>query len=298
MNRLLTQMHAQSGRQFAVIGVIVNLILAAVKAIAGIVGNSYALLADAVESTSDVASSLIVLSGLTIAAKPADATHPYGHGKAEPIASMAVAGALLAAAVGLAVENLGKLSTRHDVPSSYTLVVLVLVMAVKELLFRYEIRIGQRAHSTAVKADAWHHRSDAMTSAIAGAGISIALIGGRGYESADNYAALFASCVIAFTAFRLFTPALRELMDAAPPAEIEQDIRRSAVSVPGVESLEKCLVRKMGVEYYVDLHVVVDGAIPVRKGHAIAHDVKEAIRRSNPKISDVLVHIEPLEVHG
>lgn len=279
-------------------GGLINLVLAGVKVAAGILGNSNALLADAVESMGDVASSLIVFSGIAIAAKPADATHPYGHGKAEAISSMIVAGALLAAGAWIAIENIGKLSGRHDTPATFTLIVLTVVVAVKELLFRYESKVGERAHSTVVASDAMHHRSDAMTSAIAFLGISVAVIGGPGYESADNYAALFASCVIGFTAFRMFSPALHELMDAAPPAEIEHEIRKSAESVPGVASLDKCLVRKMGVSYYVDLHVVVDGAMPVRNGHQIAHEVKDAIRRSNPKISDVLVHIEPLESHG
>ena len=211
---------------------------------------------------------------------------------------MIVAGALFVAGIWIAVENISRLLDRHDSPATFTLIVLVAVVAVKEILFRYESRVGEQVHSTVVASDALHHRSDALTSAIAFLGISVAVIGGPGCASADNYAALFASCVIGFTAFRIFTPALHELMDAAPPAEIERDIRRSAESVPGVASLDKCFVRKMGVAYYVDLHVVVEGAMPVRKGHRIAHEVKDAIRRSNPKISDVLVHIEPMETHA
>ncbi len=284
---------AAIGLRSAMVGVVANMILAAVKAIVGVAGNSYALIADAIESTSDVVSSLVVIGGIKIAAKPADQDHPYGHGKAEPIAAAAVSIALITAAVGIAIESIREIRVPHHAPAAYTLVVLVGVVFVKETLFRYVFRAGNVAGSTAVKTDAWHHRSDAITSLAAFVGISIALIGGKGYESADDFAALFASAIIAFNGFRLFRPAFAEIMDAAPPADVETGVRASAARVPGVASLDKCLVRKMGLEYYVDLHVVVDGHMAVREGHRIAHEVKDAIRRSNPKISDVLIHIEP-----
>jgi cation diffusion facilitator family transporter len=267
--------------------------LAAVKAIAGIAGNSYALIADAIESTSDIASSLIVLGGIKIASKPADETHPYGHGKAEPISAAIVAIALLTAAVGIAIESVREIAIPHHAPAPFTLAVLVGVVVLKETLFRYVFRAGQETHSTAIKTDAWHHRSDAITSMAAFIGILVALIGGKGYESADDYAALFASCIIAFNGYRMFLPAFHEIMDAAPPAEIERGVRESALAVHGVSSLDKCFVRKMGLEYYVDLHVMVAGEMSVREGHRIAHEVKDSIRAWNPKVSDVLIHIEP-----
>jgi len=284
---------ATIGLRSAMVGVVANMVLAAVKAIAGVAGNSYALIADAIESTSDVVSSLIVIGGIKLAAKPADDDHPYGHGKAEPIAAGVVSIALMTAAVGIAIESIREIHTPHHAPAAFTLAVLVGVVFVKETLFRYVFRASKVAGSTAVKTDAWHHRSDALTSLAAFVGISLALIGGEGYESADDFAALFASCIIAVNGFRLFRPAIAEIMDAAPPADIEAGVRSTAAAVPGVASLDKCLVRKMGLEYYVDLHVVVDGGMPVREGHRIAHEVKDAVRRSNPKISDVLIHIEP-----
>ena len=282
------------GFRSTVIGVVANMFLAAVKAIAGVLGNSYALIADAIESTSDIASSLIVLGGITIASRPADERHPYGHGKAEPISAAIVAIALLTAAAGIAIESIREISIPHHAPAPFTLAVLVGVVVLKETLFRYVFRAGVETHSTAVKTDAWHHRSDAITSMAAFVGIAIALIGGKGYESADDYAALFASCIIAFNGYRMLLPALHEIMDAAPSAEIEQGVRNTARAVPGVASLDKCFVRKMGLEYYVDLHVVVDGGMSVRDGHRIAHDVKDAIRTDHPKVSDVLIHIEPV----
>jgi len=283
------------GIRSTLIGVLANALLAAVKAIAGVLGNSYALIADAVESTSDIASSLVVLGGLKIASVPPDENHPYGHGKAEPLAAMIVAVALLTAAVGIAIQCIREIAVPHHAPAPFTLIVLVLVVAIKESLFRFAFKVGERVQSTAVRTDAWHHRSDAITSSAAFIGISIALVGGEGYESADDWAALFASCIIAYNAYRFLVPAIREIMDAAPPPGIETHVREVASRVEGVVELEKCFVRKMGLEYYVDLHVIVDGGVSVRRGHEVAHNVKDAIKNSDPKISDVMVHIEPGE---
>jgi cation diffusion facilitator family transporter len=291
--QLKTKSGASLGVRSTLLGVFINALLAAVKAIAGILGNSYALIADAIESTSDIASSLVVLGGIKIASHPADEDHPYGHGKAEPLAAMVVAVALITAAVGIAIQSIREVITPHHAPAPFTLIVLVLVIATKELLFRYVFRVGVEAHSTAIKTDAWHHRSDALTSSAAFIGISIALIGGPGYESADDWAAMFASCVIAYNGVRLLKPTVAEIMDAAPPRDIEVQVRKAAAAVDGVIELDKCLVRKMGLTYYVDLHVVVDGNVSVRQGHDVAHRVKDAIRHSNPKVSDVLIHIEP-----
>ena len=276
------------------VGVLANALLAAVKAIAGVAGNSYALIADAIESTFDVISSLIVLGGLKIATTPRDANHPYGHGKAEPLAALVVAIALLTAAVAIAIESVREILTPHHAPAPFTLLVLVLVVLTKESLYRFVFRVGVAAQSTAVKTDAWHHRSDAMTSAAAFVGISIALIGGKGYESADDWAALVATGVICYNAYKLIVPALDEVMDAAPPPDVEQRVRAVAEQVAGVTGLDKCFVRKMGLDYYVDLHVAVNGSISVWEGHEIAHKVKDAIRGSNQRIVDVLVHIEPV----
>ncbi len=285
---------ATKGRKSALIGVGVNLILAVCKLAAGIVGHSYALVADAIESTADIFSSLIVWGGLRIASTPRDETHPYGHGKAEPLAAMIVALALLGAAGLIAVQTLQDIRLGHHVPPrAFTLAVLVGVIVTKEVLFRYVITVGESISSTAVKTDAWHHRSDAITSAAAFVGISVAVIGGPRYASADDWAALAAATIIAFNGYRLFLPALHEVMDAAPAAAVEMEIRRIAQQVAGVIGLEKCFVRKMGFEYYVDIHVEVDGNLTVREGHHIAHEVKTAVRTANPSVVDVLVHIEP-----
>jgi cation diffusion facilitator family transporter len=276
-------------------GIIVNLCLAAIKGIAGVAGHSYALIADAPESLTDVLSSLVVYVGLRVAMRPPEANHPYGHGKAEPMAAVAVSIALFGAAIAIAFESVHEILTPHTMPAPFTLLVLPVVVVAKEAMFRFVNRVGSSIGSAAVKTDAWHHRSDAITSALAFVGISIALIGGKGWESADDWAALLASGLIAYNAYLMLRPAVRELGDALPGTRITQEIQPIANTVPGVIDIEKCFVRKMGFDYYVDLHVVVDGSLPVRRGHEIAHQVKDAIQAAYPRVADVLVHIEPNE---
>lgn len=287
---------AYRGLRSTFIGIVTNTLLAAIKGIAGVVGNSYALIADAIESTTDIASSFIVWGGLKISALPPDADHPYGHGKAEPLAAVVVSLTLIAAAIGIVIQSIREILTPHHAPASFTLVVLVLVVVTKEILFRFVFTVGQSMNSTAIKSDAWHHRSDAITSAAAFIGISVALIGGEGYESADDWAALFASSIIFVNAYRILRPALNEVMDAAPPADIEHRVRKAAQQVDGVLSLEKCFVRKVGFSYYVDLHVTVDGDLSVRHGHDIARNVKQAIQAANPNVAETLIHIEPSDL--
>lgn len=281
------------GMRSTLLGVGVNAVLATVKLVAGLLGNSYALIADAIESTTDIFSSMVVWAGLRVAAKPPDADHPYGHGKAEPLATAAVAGGLFLAALVIAIQSVREILTPHHAPAPWTLVVLALVVIIKETLFRFVLKVGARIDSTAVQTDAWHHRSDALTSLAAFGGILVSWLGGSGYESADDWAALFAAGVIVFNAIQLLRPAIAELTDAAPPPELESDIRAAAQAVAGVQGLDKCHVRKMGFEFYVDLHVQVSAAMSVREGHQIAHRVKDAVRRAVPKLADVLIHIEP-----
>lgn len=291
-----TNNHLQSGARLAVLGIIVNAVLAAVKISAGILGHSYALIADGFESLIDIFSSVATWFGLKYAARPPDDSHPYGHGKAEPVAAIAGSLTILAAAVGLSIESIREILTPHHTPAPFTLAVLVMVVVVKESLSRAVTRVARHAQSTAIAADALHHRSDAMTSAAAFIGISIALVGqhfGRRWESADDWAALFACALIAFNGARLLKPALYDLMDTAPSKEIVQRVREVAAKVPGVVALDQCRVRKMGLEYYVDLHIHVDGEMSVRDGHDISHEVKNEVRRADSAIADVLVHIEP-----
>jgi cation diffusion facilitator family transporter len=271
-----------------------NTVLSGVKLAAGIAGHSHALVADAVESFADVFSSLIVWRGVTVAAEPADEDHPYGHGKAEPIASAIVAAMLLGAALWIALKACSEIMKPHAAPAPFTLIVLVVVVVIKETLFRFVSREGRAVDSSAVRTDAWHHRSDAITSVAAGIGISVSLIGGEGFEAADDVAAIAAAGVIAWNGWHLLRPALDELMDAAPSREIVDQIRQIAKGTPGVDGVEKCIVRKVGFQYFVDMHVEVDPQMTVLHSHEIAHAVKDKIRDAKPNVSDVLVHIEPL----
>jgi cation diffusion facilitator family transporter len=285
----------QTGARVALFGMLVNLIFATAKILGGLFGHAYVLIADGIESALDVAGSFVIWGGLKFAARPPDETHPYGHGKAEPIAAVVVAFGVLAAALGLAIQSVREILTPHHGPAPFTLAILIVVIVVKEILFRYVNRIGRHVESTAVQTDAWHHRSDALTSAAAFIGISVALIGGSRWQSADDWAALFACTVIAANGIRLLRPAFYEIMDTAPRGEIVDLIRKAAASVPGVVEVEKSYVRKMGLSFYVDLHIGVSGNISVREGHHIAHQVKSAIQQADARIADVLVHVEPAQ---
>ncbi len=284
------------GLQASGISTAFNTVLALFKMTVGVVGNSYALVADGIESFTDVLSSLVVYGGLRISSRPADYDHPYGHGKAESLAALLVAFFLVAAAVLIASQSIVEIrAPRTESPEWFTLPALLAVIAVKEGMFRYLYRTGDRLGSSALKGDAWHHRSDAITSLAAAVGISIALIGGEGYETADEWAALIACLVILGNGIRLLKPALDEIMDASVDAAVAGDIIGLAETVPGVERVEKCRIRKSGLDLIMDIDIEVDGAMSVREGHAIAHRVKDAIRDRYPGSVDVTVHVEPVQ---
>lgn len=296
MNHLEIRARSTVGRKSTAFGVAINVVLAFIKISSGILGHSYALVADGVESILDVLSAMVVWGGLKIAARPPDRNHPYGHARAESIAALLVALVLIIAAVGIAIESVREILTPHHAPAAFTLFVLLGVIGIKEGLFRFLNKIGRSIESTAMQVDAWHHRSDAMTSAAAFIGISIALVGGKGYESADDWFALLACGIIAYNGYRLSRAAISELMDEAPDPEIENRIRAVASEMESVEAFEKCRVRKSGFGYFVELHVIVDGEISVREGHDIAHKVKSHIFAAGINVFDVLVHVEPQEV--
>jgi len=270
-----------------------NAVLALIKGVTGYFGHSYALIADAIESTTDVFSSLLVLFGLKYSTRPADENHPYGHGKAEPLVTFAVVGFLVVSAVLIAHQSIENIRTPHASPENYTLIVLGIIILIKEVFYRFVSKRGKETHSTSLRADAWHHRSDAITSLMAFIGISIALIFGEGYESADDWAALAASGFILYNAYRIFRPALSEVMDEHIYDDLVDEIRKVSLTVEGVVGTEKCFVRKAGLTYQVDLHVIVDGNISVRDGHTIAHRLKAKLENWLPEISSLLIHIEP-----
>lgn len=275
------------------LGIAISIVLVFVKLAAGYFGHSYALVADASETASDVLSSGLLWIGLRIAMKPADAQHPYGHGKAEPLAAILISLFLLGAAVWISWHAVEFIRTPHQLPRRFTLLVLGVVILIKECMFRYVLKVGKEINSQAVKSDAYHHRSDAITSIAAFIGVGIALLLGKGYEAADDWAALIASGIIAYNAISLLGPALNEVMDATPGEAIVNKVRALASEHPDVLLVEKCYVRKMGFDYFVDIHIQVLDSLSVRRGHEIAHAVKDALLQSELNIKDVLVHVEP-----
>jgi len=270
-----------------------NATLAAIKGLAGFFGNSYALTADAIESTTDIFSSFLVLFGIKYSNKPADENHPYGHGRAEPLITFLVVGFLITSATIIAYESISNIGTPHELPKSWTLFVLGAIIIWKEYSFRLVMKRSIESNSSSLKADAWHHRSDAITSVAAFIGISIALILGKGYEEADDWAALFAAGFIFYNSYKIFRPALGEIMDEHLNEDLIVEIRKVAQKVDGVVNTEKCFIRKAGMKYHVDLHAIVNANITVKEGHEISHVLKDTLREEIPELGHVLIHIEP-----
>ncbi|MFY7670787.1 cation diffusion facilitator family transporter [Tenacibaculum sp. MEBiC06402] len=273
--------------------IISNTFLALIKGLAGFFGNSYALIADAIESTTDILSSFLVLLGLKYAKKPADDNHPYGHGKIEPLITFLVVAFLVTSATIIAYESIQNIQTPHKVPESWTLFILGAIILWKEISYRVVIKKSKETNSSSLKADAWHHRSDAITSVMAFIGISISLVLGNGYEAADDWAALFASVFILYNSYLIFRPALGEIMDEHLYDDLLENIRDESIKVVGILDTEKCFIRKAGMKYHVDLHAIVDGEMSVKKGHEIAHKLKDHLKEVIPNLGNVLIHIEP-----
>lgn len=279
--------------RWAQAGLIINALLVLVKLIAGIVGHANALVADAVESSADIFSSLIVWMGLSIASRPADEDHPYGHGKAEPLAAAVVSLMLLGAATGISIMSIREIVTPHHLPSPFTLFVAAGVIIIKEALYRRVSRVGKEVGSTAITADAWHHRADAISSLAAFIGISIALLGGPGWEAADDWAALVAAMVVAVNGVRTLRAAISGLMDEAPDQTVQEKALQAALRVDGVRHIESLKVRRSGLGFYVDLHAQADPALSLHDAHEIAAKIKYAILDAIPSVITVLVHMEP-----
>jgi cation diffusion facilitator family transporter len=277
---------------FSIVG---NASLAIIKGLAGFFGNSYALIADAIESTADIFSSFLVLFGLKYASRPADKNHPYGHGRAEPLITFLVVGFLITSATIIAYESIKNIGTPHELPKIWTLFVLIPLIIWKEISFQLVIQKAKETNSSSLKADAWHHRSDAITSIAALIGISIALYFGKGYETADDWAALFASGFILYNSYKIFRPALGEIMDEHLYDDLVAEIRKVSLTCAGVVATEKCFVRKAGMKYHVELHAIVQADITVKYGHEIAHNLKDTLQNDIPQLGHVLIHIEPTE---
>ena len=287
--------HEQTAIKATYFSIIGNTSLALIKGLAGFFGNSYALVADAIESTTDIFASFLVLFGIKYSNRPADENHPYGHGRAEPLITFLVVGFLITSATIIAYESVQNIGTPHELPKAWTLIVLALIIGWKEYSFQMVMKKSIITNSSSLKADAWHHRSDAITSVAAFIGISIALILGKGYESADDWAALFASFFILYNSYLIFRPALGEIMDEHRYEDLVENIRQESLKVEGIIGTEKCFIRKAGMKYHVDLHDIVDANISVKEGHDLAHKLKDTLRSEILELGHVLIHIEPNE---
>ncbi len=275
------------------ISILGNILLAIIKCLSGFFGNSYALIADGIESTSDIFSSFLVFLGLKYANKPADENHPYGHGRIEPLITFIVVGFLITSATIIAYESVINIKTPHELPKAWTLYVLGGIILWKEISYRLVMKKSEETNSSSLKADAWHHRSDAITSVAAFIGISIALLLGKGYESADDWAALFASGFILYNSYLIFRPALGEIMDENLYEDVIENVRRISLTVEGILDTEKCYIRKSGMEYHIDLHAIVEGNLTVKKGHQLAHILQDTLKKELPEAGHILIHIEP-----
>lgn len=277
----------------SILGLTSNIVLAIIKAMAGFFGNSHALMADAIESTADVFSSIIVLLGIRYSQKPPDDNHPYGHGRIEPLVTFVVVGFLIISATIIAYQSIINIRTPHELPAMWTLYVLGAIIIWKEISYQIVMAKARSVKSTSLEAEAWHHRSDAITSIAAFIGISIALFLGKDFAAADDWAALFASCFILYNCYRILRPALGEIMDEHLHDHLIEDVRSIASSVDGIEGTEKCYIRKSGMTYHIDLHAFVNGQRTVREGHDLAHKLQDALRDQIPEAGQVLIHIEP-----
>lgn len=285
--------HEKKAIHTIIVSLISNIFLFIVKLITGILGNSFALIADAIESLGDIFSSFIIFLGLRISSKPSDDDHPYGHGKVEPLITFIVALFLVGSAGFIASQAINNLRSSQAMPKPYTLIVLASIIVFKEINYRFVSKKSKETSSTVLKADAWHHRSDAITSLAAFSGIGLALLLGEGYEKLDDWAALVAAVVIIINAYFVFRPALGELLDEQKYDDLIQKVRVVSQQIDGVVDTEKCYVRKFGMRYVIDIHVRVSGDLPVSVGHAIGHSVQAAIQKAIPAVEHVFTHVEP-----
>ncbi len=277
----------------AIFSVIGNIFISIIKGAAGYFGNSYALIADAIESTTDVFSSFLVLFGLKFSSRPADENHPYGHGRAESLVALIVSFILFASAILIIQNNIVGIFILHKVPHTWTLLILAPIIIWKEIIFQIINRKSKITKSSSLKAEAWHHRSDAITSVAAFIGISIAIIFGENFAIADNIAAIFAACFIIYNSYKIFRPAISELMDEDIHDDLVAKINNVSLTVKGIINTEKCFVRKAGMRYHVDLHVTIDANTTVKEGHRLAHEVNDILKKEIPELGKILVHIEP-----
>ncbi len=288
------------GKRGAWVGIIGNVFLSFIKILAGILGKSYSLVSDGLHSLSDITSSLAVLFGMIVAAKPKDKRHPYGHGKAESITSLTMAVMLIIFGLMLGYKVIFSYfrSAIFIEPASYTLWIAVFSVVAKETMYRYKICLGKRIKSTSLIADAWHHRSDAFSSAVVVIALVLTIYGGERWAFMDRLGALIVSVMILYIGIKIYLRASSELMDESVDLEIKREVKKLASTIKEVKYIETLLVRKAGLDFLVDIHIEVDANLNVLESHGIAKLVKSKILQEMPRVKSVLVHVEPYEAKG
>lgn len=280
-------------RRGVLLGLAVNLALGVIKLVGGVLGHSFALISDAVNSFGDSLTSIVVLYGLQVAQRPPDSEHPYGHTRAEAVASLSVALLIAFSAVLIGWQAIMRLGVAHDMPLAWTLWIAGANVLLKEALYRVNVRIGRKTGSQSVITNAWDHRSDALCSLAVLIGIALVRWGGERWMWADEGAALVVVAAILWAACQLFRTSASALMDRQADPALVEEIRRVAGEVPGVRGVETLWVRRSGLEYFADIHIEVDPAISVAEGHRISHVAKARLVERFAALRDVLVHLEP-----
>jgi len=280
-------------RRVTGVGLAVNVALSLLKGAAGFLANSQAVLADGVHSLSDVSTDVAVLVGVRYWSKPPDTGHPHGHRRIETLVALGIGVVLVVVAVGLAYRALATMRQEHAAPPGWlALGAALLSIAGKEALYRWTVRAGKRIRSPALIANAWHHRSDALSSIP----VAIAVAGAKlrpGWQFLDHVGAVVVSVFIFVVAARIVAPLVQELMDAGSSQRDRERITEIAAGTAGVEVVHAVRTRRLGSALAVDLHILVDGQMTVRRGHEIAEQVTEHLLAEGPDVVDVVVHLEP-----
>jgi cation diffusion facilitator family transporter len=283
----------QTGQRIAALGMLVSAMLAVIKIAAGVRGHSTAVFSDGLESAGDVFASGVVLLGLTLAAKPADADHPYGHGRAEILSGLFIGLVLTAGGALISFAALERLGHARTAPATFVVWPLVISLAAKATMAIFKFRYGRRISSSALTADAWNDAVDCLSAAAALAGVGLALRDPVRFLDADQYGGFVVGLIVVWIGLRVAWDTALQLMDTMPGEDLMSQIRSVAATVAGVRGVEKCFARKTGLRYHVDLHLEVDPEMTVRQSHDIAHRVRLRIRERLNWVADVLVHVEP-----
>jgi cation diffusion facilitator family transporter len=282
-----------TGQRVAVAGMLASGTLAAIKIVAGLAGNSTAVVADGLESASDVIASGFVALGLTIAAKPADSNHPYGHGRVEILTGLLIGLVLAATGSVICFNSLLHMGHPRAPMAQYVIWPLIGSGLVKSALAGTKFHYGRRLKSAALTADAWNDLMDVVSAATALVAVIFSLSDPQRFLNADRWGGFLVGLIVIATGVRVVRDTAMQLMDTMPDEDMVRQIRAEALAVPGVFGVEKCFARKTGMQYHVDLHLEVNPEMTVRQSHALAHDVQMHIRERLDWVAGVLVHVEP-----